>query len=130
MREILFKGQSINGEWFEGLLSISQGLTGQPPKGSYISNKSGMPWAYNVRPETVCQFTGYFDKNGKRIFEGDILIYIASNMSSMEVKFEDGCFVGVGPFNTHPLHVYFEATDFESVEFEENVYDKTCCYKR
>jgi len=48
-----FRGQGINGDWFTGLLSISHGLGGQPKSGYYICNSCGMPWAYNVRPETV-----------------------------------------------------------------------------
>lgn len=51
------------------------------------------------------------------IFEGDTLIYYTQNsMSSMTVKLENGVFVGEGPFNTHPLEVYFNATDFVNME--------------
>jgi len=50
----VFKGQDINGQWYEGLLSISRGYEPeQPAMGCYISNGAGMPWAYLVRPETV-----------------------------------------------------------------------------
>jgi len=73
MREIKFRGMDISGEWHYGLLSISQGKGSQPPIGCYISNRAGMPWAYAVRPETVGQFTGLLDKNGKEIYEGDIV---------------------------------------------------------
>jgi len=50
---IKFKGQTINGEWVSGLLANSHGLQGQPPKGWYINNRVGQPWANPVRPETI-----------------------------------------------------------------------------
>ena len=53
MINIKFKGQGENGDWFVGMLSISQGCEGQPEEGWYISNSCGMPWAYKVDPQTV-----------------------------------------------------------------------------
>ena len=53
MIRIRFKGQGESGEWFSGLLAISQGHRGQPEAGHYISNAAGMPWAYKVIPETI-----------------------------------------------------------------------------
>ena len=67
MREILFKAKTINGNWVNGLLANKDDKW-------YISNKAGMPFAYDVRPETLCQFTGLCDKNGKKIWENDILM--------------------------------------------------------
>lgn len=51
MREILFKAKTISGNWVNGLLANKDDKW-------YISNKAGSPFAYEVRPETLCQFTG------------------------------------------------------------------------
>lgn len=67
MREILFKAKTISGNWANGLLTNIDDKW-------YISNKTGSPFAYEVRPETLCQFTGLCDKNGNRIWENDILM--------------------------------------------------------
>lgn len=66
MGEYLFKAQTCNGAWVEGLLAHKEDKW-------YISNKAGMPFAYEVRPETICRYTGKNDVKGKKIWENDIL---------------------------------------------------------
>lgn len=73
MRTIKFRGMSINGEWHYGNLSIVNKKIDMVDKGCYISNSVGMPFAYQVRCETIGEFTGLLDKNNKEIFEGDII---------------------------------------------------------
>lgn len=73
MREILFKAKRIdNGEWVEGCLVIDHSRSNlfeyrmQPVE-------SGVLYAPPINPETICQFTGLCDKNGKRIWESDVV---------------------------------------------------------
>ena len=62
----LFKAKTCNGEWVTGFLHCKDDKW-------YISNKVGSPFAYEVRPDTICQCTGLRDKNGKFIWENDIM---------------------------------------------------------
>ena len=109
-REILFRGKHIramdsnehlNGTWVHG----------------YLSNDKSLEGEFLIDEDTICQYTGLTDKNGKKIWEGDIIKYHFGEVYA-PVKFGEyqSCFD-----STSTSHVGFYVDWYETHDLRKDL---------
>lgn len=115
-REILFRGKTGD-EWVYGDLSRL--------KNAITITKRNFIYPYIVMPETVGQFTGLTDKNGVKIFEGDIVTVENPNISDDEygiVKFDNDGAMFIVEFDTFTVD-FGNNIDGNQCEIIGNIFD-------
>lgn len=120
IRDILFRGKRLNnGEWVEGFPYITHG--GEHQIRYYDSESNIENCSHTVIPDTLGQFTGLTDRNGVKIFEGDIIRWHDNTELSVSGQIAEVCYGEYIDADSHFGDVY--SLGFYFKLFDE---DKTC----
>lgn len=122
IREILFRGKCCTtGEWVEGFLGIEvldDYVIQQFSFDEYFASECIDQ--YSVKLETVGQYTGLTDKNGTRIFEGDVIRDEDGDVMVVKWLTESAAFV----LEPKPYaSIYFYGTLSSRIEVIGNIHD-------
>lgn len=120
MRDIEFRGKRTdNGEWVHG--NLVSGCNGKYAYIAGFGNKDLCINYVNVHPETVGQYTGLEDKNGTKIFEGDIVKrFWFDKMCIYQIDYDNVLARFVGRAGINFTAFYCDSEEFEVVG---NIYD-------
>ena len=125
VKNIKFKAKRLdNGEWVEGSLTYSQGTAFIHRKESDEDDRCYLT-PYEVIPETVCQFTGLKDCEGKEIWEGDIVereiydLYKGFVKAKVVIEYSVGAFAAM--VNIAPYPLYSQNVKVVGNKFDKNV---------
>ena len=117
MREILFRGKRSDSKgWIEGLPTyLTEYAKDMNEIDGIQCNRTR--FNYDIHFETAGQFAGLTDRNGTKIFEGDIIKYKDNGcvIDKGNVLFKDGCFFVEGIHECYRLNNLDEGTTIEVI---------------
>ena len=127
MREILFKAKQVgDDEWVEGYYQKRYNFLGNEEHLIFHVD-SHTVWEYTeINLETLCQFTGLCDKNGKKVWENDILMAHLDESYPEDATYETVEW-NVAGWVTHETdstdRQYLDEFDLEHYEAIGNIFD-------